>query len=206
MLISHRHKFIFFHVPKVAGSSITAAFRKFSDIPSERLYNYLFELLGQCPRLSLYERHISPFELSGILGDAFSGYYCFAFVRNPFDWHVSQYHYHKQHSNALFHEQFRNYSFRQYLYWTRENLELTRCNQSSFLSDNNGNLITDFTGRFENLREDVRFISEKLGLNIQFPHINPSTRDHYRKYYGNEEISIVNEINAEDLHRFKYTF
>ena len=46
MLISHRRRFIFVHVPKTAGQSVAAAFRPYADHPEQYLVNRLLGSLA----------------------------------------------------------------------------------------------------------------------------------------------------------------
>lgn len=208
MLISRRHRFIFFHVPKAAGSSITAAFQRYSDFPYARLYHYMFELLGKQTWLNLYPRHISPLELKGELGDSsFARYFKFAFVRNPFDWHVSQYHFHKQKKGAYFHETFKDMSFGDYVEWAVENTVKARSCQKRFLSDEHGVLMVDQVGKVENMITDVRSIAARLDLQVEVLQKNMSERKgDYRNHYNERTRRLIEESHREDLEAFGYTF
>ena len=155
MIISSRKKFIFFHTPKVAGSSLNAALRKYANIPSSRLYNYLLDYVGTSKFFGVYPRHISPFQLSKYLPERkFNSYTKFAFVRNPFDWHVSQYHFHRQNDFAVFYPIFKEMDFDEYLIWAKDNVHLSKSNQYEFLSDGNGQLMVDFIGKIETIERN----------------------------------------------------
>jgi hypothetical protein len=208
MLISTRHRFIFFHVPKAAGSSITEAFRRYSDIPYARLYHYMYDLMGQRPWLHLFARHISPRELRDELGKKkFDRYFKFAFVRNPFDWHVSQYHFHKQKEDAYFHEIFKEMTFPEYVEWAVENTRIARSRQKEFLSDENGGSLVDFVGKVEQLESDLRELSERLGLKVSIPQSNESKRNKdFRSYYDERSRRLIEESHREDLEAFGYSF
>ncbi len=208
MLISTRHRFIFFHVPKAAGSSITRAFQRYSDYPFARLYHYAFDILGERPSLHLFPRHISPAELRDRLGQAkFDPYFKFAFVRTPFDWHVSQFHFHKQKKDAFFHATFKEMDFSDYVEWAVENTEVARSRQKRFLSDEDGELLVDFVGKVELLDQDVQELSHRLGLNVEIPSKNPSERKRdYREYYDERSRRLIEESHQEDLEAFGYAF
>ncbi len=208
MLISSRHRFIFFHVPKVAGSSITNALQRYSDYPYARLYHYMYDLFGQVPWLHLYHRHISPAELKEIMGEEkFGRYFKFAFVRNPFDWHVSQYHFHQQSPGAFFHETFRHMDFEQYIDWAVQNIRISRSAQKRFLSDANGELLVDQVGKFDTLQEDFERICRHLGLNAELKIKNKSKRHAaYRDHYTPELRRKIEETFREDLETFGFRF
>lgn len=185
MLISSKKKFIFCHFSKVAGSSINDSLRKYANVPWNRLYNYLYEYLGQQPALGVYGRHIRPIELKPYLKESkFNTFFKFAFVRNPWDWHVSAYHYNLNDSNAVWHSIIKKKSFEEYLYWVIDNIEKVGAAQYDFLSDGNGNLLVDYVGRFEALHEDFKIICKRINVRENLGKRNSSKRDRdYRKYY-----------------------
>ena len=212
MLISTRNKFIFFHVPKVAGSSINSALRKYSNLPSDRLYNYLFDLFGQVPHFGVFYRHISPFELRSLLRkkEHFDEAFKFAFVRNTWDWHVSQFHFHKQNEKfGIWHKTFVDMEFDQYVDWAVEpqNIEKTFSAQKKFLSSPEGELMVDFVGRIENIDEDFKTVCEKIGLEVELPTKNKSKRkSSYHEYYDEDTRNKIANAFEEDIQYFGFEF
>ena len=96
----------------------------------------MYEYLGQQPALGVYGRHIRPIELKPYLKESkFNTFFKFAFVRNPWDWHVSAYHYNLNDSNAVWHSIIKKKSFEEYLYWVIDNIEKVGAAQYDFLSD-----------------------------------------------------------------------
>ena len=88
MIISDSYKFVFHHVPKTGGSSITAALAPYSRnyegaVPTEETHGW--QTVFHQP----YFMHhpVRSYEAGAIP----EGYYSFAFVRNPFDAVVSAY-------------------------------------------------------------------------------------------------------------------
>lgn len=208
MLISSRHKFIFFHVPKAAGSSITEALQKYSDYPFARLYHYMYDIFGQKPGINLYYRHIKPRELRTLMNaEKFDSYFKFAFVRNPWDWHVSQFHYHKQSKNAYFHRQLRSMNFEEYVEWAVSHIEEANADQSDFLTDAHGKILVDFIGKFENIENDFNEVRKKIGIQLNMKHKNPSSRkEKFQDYYSEKTKQLIAEAFAEDISRFNYAF
>ncbi|SMD36464.1 Sulfotransferase family protein [Reichenbachiella faecimaris] len=211
MLFSKKYRFIFFHTPKVAGSSITKALRKYSNYPNERIYNYMIDYLGEIPAIGLYPLHISPIDLYKKLKNknTFDTFLKIAFVRNPWDWHVSQFNYHKQNRNAFFFKTFQKFSFREYIDWATdpENIKKARSSQFDFLSNNQGELMVDFIGRYENLQEDFNKICDKLQIDEKIPIVNTSKRNkNYREYYDDYTKNKIEDTFKKDLEKFNYNF
>src|SRR4051794_37346885 len=108
MLLSYEHRFIFIHVYKVAGTSVVAALEPFAHRPEKLFVNRLLSkfnhLLGTHltwphHKLKIFNDHVKALDLKRALPAAiFDNYFKFAFVRNPWDWQVSLYHYMKQES------------------------------------------------------------------------------------------------------------
>ena len=68
----------------------------------------------------------------------------------------------------------------------------------------------DFVGRFENRENDLQYISQKIGVNIDSNihqrKIQMRNKKHYTEYYDDETRQIVAEKYAEDIEYFGYKF
>jgi len=52
-----------------------------------------------------------------------------------------------------------------------------------FFPDENGNLIVDFIGKFENFHEDLKYICGRVNIrDCQLPHLNKTCHKDYRHY------------------------
>ena len=207
MLISYYKKFIFVHIFKTAGTSITSGLARYCYRPeSTRPSNFLAFLSTNWKKIHRIpmKKHSSASEVRrGLDAEIFDSFFKFTFVRNPWDWQVSLYHYILEHPENQGHAETKEMgSFRNFVF-SREKLSFT---QTSCLVDENGNLLVDFVGKFENLDEDFRSICQKVGISARLPHINKSKRTDYRDYYDAETREVTARLYAEDIERFGYTF
>ena len=75
------------------------------------------------------------------------------------------------------------------------------------MSDEEGAVIVDFIGRFENLNEDTGTVFRNLGISgASLPHNNSSHHRDYRSYYTEETRDLVAERYARDIEFFGYEF
>jgi Sulfotransferase family len=91
MLVSDQRKFIFIHIPRTAGISLTSALSVFADGD-----NLDFSQVTWEPEYP----HFTAVEIARIVGeDRFQKFYKFAIVRNPWERMVSRYFYLKRFDN-----------------------------------------------------------------------------------------------------------
>ena len=205
MIISNRKKFIFIHIYKVAGSSITKVLKKFDDCPLiyKTMNNKILSRIQFISRNNPYRFHVSAKELQDTV-DGYDDFFKFAIVRNPFDWQVSLYSYIKRRKTHFEYNHVKDKSFGEYLRWRvkKENIRTL----SDFVTDDHNNLIIDSYGKLENIDEYFDSIKNRLGVSDSLPHVNKTKHKPYQDYY-NEELKKLIEIHfAEDLERFDYKF
>jgi chondroitin 4-sulfotransferase 11 len=205
-MISHKHKFIFVHIPKNAGSSLHQAF-------NYSISNKYVDHRGR-------ERdHYRAIDYRETLVD-YNDYFKFTFVRNPWSKLVSEFLFLKFGTKRWRPSQKRainpkDLNFREFIFKLKdinfdEYTHFQKCHfiqQTDFLLNDDEDLIVDFIGRFENLQEDFNTICDKIGIPRQeLPHINTSDHKHYTEYYGDETKQIVAEKYAKDIEYFGYEF
>jgi hypothetical protein len=216
-----KNKFIFIHVPKTGGTSIQSFFGKlFPNCTTlEALYNshdIFYERLtpllpskhspsipsstrkGKGSFLQTQDCHISAAELKFKLGNVYSDYFTFCFVRNPWDMVVSKY-FDLKTEKCETAKTFK--SFLKNLPKWHSHLQL------DYISDSENNILVDFIGRFEKLQDDFNTVCDKFGLEKnKLPHKNSTNHLDYTQYYDGETKEIVNRIFKKDIDFFDYKF
>jgi hypothetical protein len=80
-------------------------------------------------------------------------------------------------------------------------------NQLDYITNERGDIIVDFVGRYENLEHDVNTVIQVLGLKSRaLPHVNKSQHRHYSEYYTEETKGLVAERYSRDIDFFRYQF
>jgi len=195
-MISHKHKFIFVHIPKTGGTSIESFFIK----------NAAIKNVPVGPGKHHMVRNID--------GGLLKKYFTFTFVRNPWDRMVSYYKFRLKRSYSMFDH---GGSFREWImFLCSDDVQkikghrphvLAIKSQYQFLVSKSNEISLDFIGKFENLQQDFDIICDKIGIPQQkLPHKNKSKHKHYTEYYDDETKQIVAEKYAKDIEYFDYKF
>lgn len=146
-----------------------------------------------------------------MLGDEYNKYYKFTFVRNPWDWVVSNYAFNRgltrpyvigtEYSiSGNVPDWAKDMTFSEWLVWW---IETFNPSQSAMFTGANGESLVDVIFRTESLTSDFNHLKKRLGLWIwkfRLPHIKSSTRNaDYKSYYDDESMKIVQEHFAVDI-------
>jgi hypothetical protein len=207
MLLSRSHRFLFVHVVKTGGVSIREALAPFAYHPGRSLWRRAGRRLGLATRdpLAALAPHATAAEVRAVLPvRTFDRCFKFAFVRNPWDWNVSFFHYVLQTPEHPLHAGASHMSgFGEFLAWRANHSRLL---QKDFIADQDGNLLVDFVGRFEDLEEDFGKVCSTVGVRAALPHLNQSRHGDYRLHYTERTRRLVEEAWAEDVRTFGYRF
>lgn len=219
MIISHKHKFIFIHIPRTAGTRISKSlcesmgvgnWKKFIGEP-EKLIDPVSgtEESDETTRW-IGKKHIKAIDLRNELDDkVWDSYFKFAFVRNPWDRSVSTFLHRRKVAPRTVKK-----------IWPRSKMlfnaglyakyELLRCDPSQqidFVSDKNKNIIIDFIGRFENLKVDFKKVCDIIGLDARLGEkYDPTNSMGYQKWYTERGKDIIHREKIDDINKFKYLF
>jgi hypothetical protein len=217
MLISYSHKLIFFHIAKVAGLSIKEALKDYAQEPEKFKINRPQRMLeGKInPLYQMWESSILHAKAKDVKKElseeVYNSFYKFAFVRNPWDWQVSYYHFILKEKAHIRHELVKSMAgFEEYLKWVINTKNpfskgATKL-QKELITDSQGRLIIDFIGRYETLETDFNYVCQRLSLQTSLPYLNKSKHRNYQEYYNPKTIKLVEEHFQEDIALFGYTF
>lgn len=189
-----RHRCIFIHIPKAAGTSVAKT---------------LFDEGSRHLRYTGYEQANAR---------KFREYFKFTFVRNPWNRLYSAYTFLKKGGmNEMDRQWAEKYlagftDFDSFVKgWVNpENIRswIHFYPQHYFICDDALNLKMNFVGRFENLQRDFAHIQQQLGMPQKpLPHINSSGgQESYIDHYSDEAREIVSSVYNDDIRLFSYSF
>ena len=206
MLINEKHNYIYVHVYKVAGQSVKLALRRHDyrwlpvlDTPLAKAVE-----LPQAYTFRSLEAHSTASQIRDYLGpEKFDSMFSFSFVRNPWDWQVSLYHFIQTNKFNYQRRMVSEMTFDQYIRWrVEEDLHL----QKEFLYDRHDNLLVDYVGKLEHLKDDFAKVCKRIGIEAELPHENKSKHDAWRSYYTDETAALVAEAFKPDIEAFDYSF
>lgn len=188
-IISHRKKFIFIHITKTAGTSISKTLSPYGD---------------EFPKDTEGGPHSHIFEVKKLVTTSqFDSYFKFCFVRNPWDKMVSFFFHRKQNrqlpdtQNVLFSE------------WIEKWLDRGRSTwpQLHWIRDYSGEILVDFIGRYENIKSDLENTTKRIGTkSVNLPVINTSKHTDFHCHYTQKAKQKVADKFAIDIDHFGYTF
>jgi hypothetical protein len=209
MILSTEKEFIFIHIPKTAGQSITRALAPYADKPGNSPFRRLLSHLPvpEHPERAWLRAHDKASWLRLKLPRRiFDGYHKFAVVRNPYDYAVSYYHFLHGSRESRRHRDSLAWSFADFLGYLATKNRISGIAQSSWVTDRRGMLIVNELLRFETLEADFARLCARLGITAELPHLNRSDRGSYRDMYGPQEREIADRLFARDLALFGYEF
>jgi len=205
-MISHKHKFIFIHIPKTAGNSIQNYLQNYSEDKivinkkqvrhntESKFYLDRFEVRSSDKKFKTFKHttlnsyYVNWRKKYGSIEDFFK----FGVIRNPWDRAISFY----------FWKRYKSFDKKIFI----NNLIQMSCVDYVYVKKYN-NHKHDYVIRFENLQEDFDTACDKIGIpKTQLPHTNKSLHKHYTEYYDDETREIVAEKYARDIEYFGYIY
>ena len=151
-------------------------------------------------------RHVPARTARRLLGEAvWQRAVKFAFVRNPWDWVLSNYAY-RNRSRPI-----DRMDVEQVL-WVRDHVSRRQLSvpyrtQHAFLCDEDGKVRLDYVGRYETLDRDFSELAARLAIDGQLEHLNQNDerpRTNFEAFYTDEAFRMVGELWAVDVESFGY--
>ncbi len=194
-MISHKHKCIFVHIPRCAGTSMEYALVKQDWWSIDR-----------------ETKHILASTAKKLYGEHWDKYFKFSFVRNPWDRMVSLAKFPLMSGISISKGSINISSYLKKF----DNIEIDPRSKSKkdrfdpvkgavYLNILNEDL--DFIGKFENLQEDFDTVCDKIEVPQRvLPHREKLKHKHYTEYYDDETRELVAEKYKKDIEMFGYKF
>ncbi|HEY1141519.1 MAG TPA: sulfotransferase family 2 domain-containing protein [Lysobacter sp.] len=207
MIISHQHRFIFAAIPKTGTHSVRRALREhMSPEDLEQVGLFVNKRFPYAELAQISHGHLSLQQVRPYVGEeVFSGYFKFAFVRNPFDRFVSYCAFMTRENGAF--ERNPREVMRHLLFTVRPLHHVLFQPQHGFITGEDGELLTDYVGRVEEMQASYDAICARIGIPSQaLEQVNSSRRGSYRDYYDQPLIDGVRELYGRDIELFGYEF
>jgi uncharacterized protein YjiS (DUF1127 family) len=226
MILSHTHEFIFLCNGKTGTTSVESALGQYHEGEA-----FEVDVTG------LYEgKHVPPAVLRGMLGpEIWSEYFTFCFVRNPWDWFVSQLfwnwepdpiskrkllrrpletirEYRRKREKRAYLAELKTFSTAE----IQKTFTLLRQYRAVYQADSlfqyhyafspGGQKLVDFVGRFERMADDFETVLDRIGVDAELPHRNPTDHRAYQSYYTEDTARLIGELYQVDIDAFSYSF
>ena len=213
LVISKKHKYIFFHLPKNAGVSLSRALiRQEKLLQIKGYFAYIsrqllrkkdnFYLSIKDKELIFFNSHITCYNFYDIFNKkCFNDFQKIAVARNPWDRMVSRYFYSKK-----VNKKFKNFTFEEFVNFDIKN-NMIVLNQYRFCTKDKTNFCIDKVIKFENLNSDFNEISLSIfGKKDLLKYFNKTEHAEYRNYYNTELKDKIYINFKKDINFFDYDF
>ena len=201
MLVNHKRKLVFIHIPKNAGTTYKSVlYSTHGDVEWERPFTDE-KKYTHSPLKSFY----ASFPES-------KDYKVITIIRNPYERALSWYSYYRTPTYYNRHPQMRaihyaQQSFLEFLKWYNRSFKSKwEMLPQVWWYTHKKKLHSDYQIRFENLEQDINKVSNELDMNIiKIPHNNKSSESlTVGDVYCDESISIINEWYKKDFEELDY--
>lgn len=211
MIISPGRGYVFVHIPKTGGTSLTLALEArakaddiiIADTPKGTRRRQRVAKLTAPGRLWKHSRFSDIDGMAELPEPAF----VFTLVRNPWDRVVSLYHWAREQS--FDHPMIRaakKHEFEGFLADPGMQTALARDAAHRYVTDRAGQLRCTAFIRLEHLATDIAPLEYHLGFQLELPHANASDHPPAAALYTRETRDLIARLFADDIQRFGYAF
>lgn len=191
MIISHELKFIFIHVHRTGGTTV-------SNI-------LLTQLKG---KVKTRPQHENARTADCALIEKYKDYFIFGFVRNPWERMLSWYsliNKHDMRSIAEKKKDFENFLENNLAFKLLDNS--FHYNQLDYFTNANNEMLGSKMFRYEHFENELKELFKLLAIaETDIPVINDTSPKNYRDYYTEKSIALINEKCKKDIDYFGYRF
>ena len=212
IMICHKHKCIFIHISKCAGTSVERAFGYYINTPVA-----LAAHLGWDEEHNLYRQHATPqqlFDLNLINETHWDEYYKFIIYRNTWSKLYSDYNWVSKATNIY--DTFENFLLKKGRFKEVLNVKNTNyCGdhlykQKDYFHINGNRIKYDLEIDFDHLERGLETITNKLNLESNFfstkHNVGNYKRQHYTQFYTKKLRKMVKDLYQEDLDFFDFEY
>lgn len=218
-IINNTHKFIYVHIPKTAGTSVTTLLSSFTTLFDLEIGATEFGEKIQDAYFERFEirKHSTLTEIHHLVGEnIFNSFYKFSFVRNPFDRIFSAYNFLREWESPQkdFNNLMRGFkTFSQFIQSdflayssVPDHMFLP---QSHWLENEASEVDLNFVGRVEYLAHDIGYVLDTLKLNtkkneIKLQYLNESIGESSKIKIDFKDIEKIINIYQIDFAKYKY--
>ena len=221
MIVSHKKKFIYFHIPKTGGSSLAWNLKNYIDFSGE--VKNLKRGPGWQKTAHYDSRQHSTYSDNITFCKNYKHYFTFAFVRNPWDltfsWFLAR---NGSTPNKITKEGFNSYLFnyiqkyniilnplRFFKKYSNKGFKALNKTQLSYISDQNGLIQIDYVAKFENYDSEIQYIQKKLNIISQSNEkVNVANfqKLNYKNFYCDKGARLIEKLFEDDIKAFDYRF
>ena len=223
MIISHKLKYVFIHIPKTGGTSIRTLIthhpKMFKPDVAGHWHGITEEHYAKFPNVSReLWTHSTAEEIKNWMTNNnydWDDYFKFCFIRNPWDRMVSSYEYYMQTITKQEQPDKRNLKIvSKYKTLPAERFILDKCKIDPIKKmalSKDGNLLVDFIGKVEKMQSDIQYIVQKINPDLKntdwkLTKENTTVRGEYRNYYTENMINQVRKHNQKTIELGGYEF
>jgi hypothetical protein len=193
MIVSHKLKLIFIHIPKNAGTFIWTLLKRLDDDI------VVYFNTKDSSRKTL---HNKVKDIKDLCEFDYSEYNIFCVVRDPVERIKSLYNYISINKDYPTHDIVKSQSFREFIEYKFSNIDFLETNyigQCQFMYDENNNLLINTIIRYENLHKELKIM---LG-NIEVLKDKIEEIEEYMEVRINESPKRIIEIDRETIELLK---